>query len=112
LQMLTDGTGEAAQPAWHPDGHHIAFTWTRGYERGGYNIFIMDLAQPASYVQLTHGNGANENPSWAPDGIHIVFSNERGRVKQIYTMTAQGRQVKQLTSQGNNWQPVWANKIN
>jgi TolB protein len=106
IVRLTDGQGEAVNPSWHPDGQKIAFAWTRGFEPGNYNIFIMDVVS-RTLVQLTHGAGRNENPVWAPDGQHIVFSSTRGRSTQIYTMLADGTQVKQLTTQGNNQKPVW-----
>jgi TolB protein len=106
-EMLTTGEGDVANPSWSPDGHHIAFSWTRGYEPGSFNVFVMDIAD-RKYVQLTTNSGRNENPTWAPDGLHLVFSSMRGRVTQIYSMLADGTNVRQLTTQGNNLQPVWA----
>ena len=111
LERLTSGEGYVANPAWSPDGQRVAFCWTKGFEPGTYNIFIMDIAS-RELVQLTHGVGRNENPAWAPDGVHIVFSSTRSRVAQIYTMLADGKNVQQLTTQGNNSQPVWAKAIN
>src|SRR6185437_2401244 len=68
LEMLTDGSGYADNPAWSPDGTKIAFAWTRGFEIGSYNLFIMDIGSK-NIVQLTHaGTGFHENPTWAPDG--------------------------------------------
>jgi TolB protein len=67
----------------------------------------MDIAD-RKYVQLISQSGRNENPTWAPDGLHLVFSSMRGRVTQIYSMLADGNKVTQLTTQGNNLQPVWA----
>jgi TolB protein len=104
---LTTGEGEASNPAWHPNGQFIAFAWTRGFEPGNYNIFTMDVAS-RSMNQLTHGAGRNENPTWSPDGRRIIFSSRRGRSTHLYSMLADGTQVKQLTTQGNNEKPVWS----
>ena len=107
IVRLTTGEGEASNPAWHPDGQHIAFSWTRGFEPGNFNVFIMNVAT-REFVQLTHGAGRNENPTWAPDGRHIVFASKRGGRMNIYTMLADGTQVKQLTTQADNTMPVWS----
>ena len=104
--MLTDDEGQVANPSWRPDGQMIAFAWTRGYERGSFNIFVMDIARREP-VQLTKDSGINENPWWGPDGLHIVFSSRRSGTYQIYSMLADGTNLKPLTTQGNNIQPVW-----
>ena len=72
----------------------------------------MDIAKRVPQQITRGGTGKNENPSWAPDGLHIVFSSRRGRSTQIYTMLSDGSHVQQLTTQGNNLQPVWAKAIN
>jgi TolB protein len=109
VERITDGSGEATNPAWRPDGQFIAFSWTRGIASGQFNIFVMDIGS-RQYSQLTHGEGRNENPSWAPDGRHLVFMSNRSGKYQIYTMLANGTQVKQLTNQGDNRSPVWGVK--
>ena len=106
VERLSDGSGEAGNPSWNPDGQHIAFAWTRGFAAGAWNIFVMDVATK-QYQQLTHGQGKNEQPSWAPDGVHLVFSSTRNGRYQIYRMLADGNQVEQLTTQGSNDRPVW-----
>ena len=106
VERLSTGEGEASNPSWNPDGQHIAFSWTQGYASGNFNIFIMDVAT-RSYTQLTHSEGRNENPSWAPDGRHLVFMSNRTGSPQIWSMLADGTQVKQLTTQGSNWTPIW-----
>jgi TolB protein len=109
VERVTNGEGEASNPAWNPDGQHIAFSWTRGYAKGDWNVFVMDIAS-RQYAQLTHSEGRNENPVWAPDGRHIVFASTRGGRSQIYTMLADGSQVTRLTQQGTNRYPVWGTK--
>jgi TolB protein len=106
VDRLSDGTGEASNPAWHPDGQTLAFAWTRGFATGAFNIFFMDVATRHP-TQLTHGEGRNENPSWAPDGKHIAFMSTRSGRSQIWSMLADGTQLQQLTTQGSNLSPVW-----
>ncbi|HWC95445.1 MAG TPA: hypothetical protein VG456_01815 [Candidatus Sulfopaludibacter sp.] len=106
LERLTDGTGEASNASWHPNGQQIAFAWTRGFSAGKFNIFIMDVTT-RSYNQLTHDEGKNENPSWAPDGIHLAFMSNRSGNEQIWTMLANGDQPQRITKQGLNSTPVW-----
>jgi TolB protein len=106
IERLSDGTGEAANPCWHPKGQFIAFAWTRGYGAGKFNIFTMDVAT-SNYLQLTHDEGKNENPSWDPGGTHIAFGSNRTGSYQIWTMLADGTQLRQLTTIGNNTNPAW-----
>lgn len=113
VERITNGEGYVANPSWNPNGQIIAFAWTRGFEPGAYNIFIMDLASK-QYNQLTSNSGKNESPYWAPDGVHLVYQSTptRGRTAQIYTMLSDGRNTQKLTTQGDNTQPVWSNAIN
>jgi TolB protein len=106
VERLTNGEGEASNPSWHPNGDVIAFAWTRGYATGNFNIFVMDVAS-RRFDQLTHSEGRNENPSWAPDGRHLVFMSTRNGSQQIYSMVADGKGVRQLTTQGRNKTPIW-----
>jgi TolB protein len=113
-EMLTDGAGEVANPAWRGDGQMIAYAASRGFELGGFNIFVMRVSD-REVTQATKDSGVNENPWWAPDGLHIVYSSKRrnGRVDntQIYIMTADGQNQRKLTSAGNNMQPVWTSGV-
>ncbi|MBV8811451.1 MAG: PD40 domain-containing protein [Acidobacteriaceae bacterium] len=108
IQRLSPGTGEATNPSWSPGGDHIAFAWTKGFEPGNYNIFIMDVAS-RQVTQLTANEGRNENPTWAPDGAHIVYASTRGGRSQIWVMNADGTNKHELTQVGSNEKPVWVN---
>ena len=75
--------------------------------------FVNDVRlAPQQPVQLTHGVGRNENPWWGPDGLHLVYTSKRGNSTQIFTMLADGNNVKQITTRGNNIQPVWSKAVN
>ncbi len=106
IERLSDGTGEASNPSWHPSGQLIAYAWTRGYAQGNFNIFTMDVAS-RQYLQLTHDQGRNENPSWAPDGTHLAFMSNRTGGSQIWSMLADGTAQQQLTRDGLNYSPAW-----
>jgi len=106
IERLTDGTGEASNPSWHPSGQLIAYAWTRGYAQGNFNIFTMDVVS-RQYLQLTHDQGRNENPSWAPDGVHLAFMSNRTGRSQIWSMLATGTAQQQLTRDGLNYSPAW-----
>ncbi len=108
-RRLSRGGGDAVQPAWDPSGERVTFAWTRGYEIGNYNIFLVDVAS-GRYTQLTHSRGRNEHPFFAPSGTHIVFSSDRMGGTHIWSMRADGTQLKQLTSRGTNESPVWASR--
>lgn len=109
-EMITNGTGEVANPAWSPDGQFLAFAWTRGVELGGFNINLTRISD-RKMVQLTKDSGVNENPWFAPDNLHLVYSSKRGDVTQIYTMTLDGKNQRKLTGAGNNMQPVWTSGV-
>ena len=38
----------------------------------------------------------------------LAFMSTRSGSEQIWTMLADGTQLKQLTTAGRNWTPVWA----
>jgi TolB protein len=106
VNRITNGEGYAENPAWHPKGEILAFAWTRGPVPGGFHIFVTGAAQRAP-VELAPGTGRDDNPNWAPDGIHLVFCSTRSGTPQIWTMLANGHQLRQLTTQGVNDMPVW-----
>ena len=108
-RRLSAGGGDAVQPAWDPTGERLAFAWTRGYEIGNYNIFLVDVVS-GRYTQLTHSRGRNEHPTFSPSGTHITFSSNRMGGTQIWSMRADGTQIKQLTSSGVNESPIWATR--
>ena len=61
VKRLTFGQGNSEDPAWSPDGSHIAFTSNR---TGSAQIWVMN-ADGGNQVRLTSG-GASHSPTWGP----------------------------------------------
>lgn len=99
--------GYVIDPAWSPNGQLLAFSWRR--PNGNYDLYVTDVASH-QLVQLTRDAGRNERPSWAPDGRHLVFESTRGGTRQIWSMLADGSNLRQLTTQGDNESPNWSPK--
>jgi TolB protein len=99
--------GYVIDPAWSPNGQLLAFSWRR--PNGNYDLYVMDIATHA-LVELTRDAGRNERPSWAPDGRHLIFESTRTGTRQIWSMLADGSEVRQLTTEGQNESPNWSQK--
>lgn len=103
---LTNNFFDDVQPRWSPDGTSLLFTSTRD---GLDNLYLMDappedVAGPIDQdVDLLTFPGFNDaTPAWAAGGTLIVFSSDRnspetGENWELFVMTADGSQVRQLT---------------
>src|SRR3954468_6391221 len=99
VQRMTD-QGYAVSPSWSPNGQFLTFAWRRNYgpgAPGGQDIYVMDIATKR-WVQLTHELGVWAFPSWSPDSRHIVFEIGRRGGTEIWSMLADGTQIRQLTN--------------
>ena len=74
----------------------------------GFNIFVMDIAKRASHPTHQGEGPAMKIPGGRPTACIWCIHLETGQSTQIYTMLADGTNVQQITTQGNNLQPVWA----
>jgi TolB protein len=106
LRRLTTTESYADRPTWSPAPfNEIAFAARTG---PGYDIKIYDLATGATR-QLTFGEGTNESPAYSPNGRHVAFTSTRAGRVQIFTIGRDGRGIKQITRDGNNFTPSWSN---
>ena len=91
--------------SWSPaPRNEIAYTARTG---PGHDIKVLDIAT-SEVRQLTFGEGSNEAPSWAPNGRHLAFWSTRAGRAQIFTVDYDGRNIRQMTRDGNNQQPHWS----
>jgi TolB protein len=104
LQKVTS-EAYADRPTWSPAPYNeIAFASRTG---PGNDIKIKDLAT-GQVRQLTFGEGTNESPAFAPNGRHLAFMSTRSGKSQIFTIARDGRDLRQVTRLGNNYQPDWS----
>jgi TolB protein len=93
------------RPTWSPGPfNEIAYASRSG---PGYDIKILDVAS-GTKRQITFGEGSNESPVFAPNGRHLAFMSTRAGKAQIFTITRDGRDLRQITRAGNNYQPDWS----
>jgi TolB protein len=104
LQKLTSEP-YADRATWSPAPfNEIAYAARTG---PGNDIKVISLAT-REVRQLTFGEGTNESPSWAPNGRHLAFTSTRSGKTQIFTVARDGKNLKQITRTGNNYQPDWS----
>ena len=104
LKLLTSGDGNFGFPDWSGDGRHIV------YRQGGAvkALDIVDLDTGKSHVLLT-GSAHYNFPAWSPTDDVIAFTADIDGDYEIYSIHADGSQLKRLTrSPGNDAHNSWS----
>jgi len=111
IQALTtsDGTFGDYEPAWSPDGRHIAFVSNR--ELPYENIYLME-ADGTDIRKLTDSRGVSR-PTWSPDGTRIAFngmlSGQGYWQLDIFVIDVNGTGIVTLTnSVSDEFGPSWS----
>ena len=105
VRRLTTNESWADRPTWSPAPfNEIAYAGRTG---PGYDIKIYDFASGETR-RITYGEGSNESPAFAPNGRHLAFVSTRSRGAHVYTIGRDGRGLRQVTRDGNNYTPSWS----
>ena len=95
----------ADRPTWSsPPFNEIAFAARTG---PGFDIKVYEVASGQTR-QITFGEGTNESPVFAPNGRHLAFTSTRAGRVQVFTIARDGKNVRQITRDGNNYTPGWS----
>ena len=108
LQKLRTEPGQPSAFTWSPDRRSIAYEACRN---AICQIHLMEISTNVRrniHRQLTFDGDKNEWPAWSPNGKWIAFTSDRAGDKNIYRMDIDGENVKQLTKQGNCFEPAWS----
>ena len=64
---------------------------------------------PGGVARLTTDQAADLQPRWSPDGTRIAFASARDGKLEIYTMDAEGHDLRRLTSNAvDDFVPAWS----
>jgi TolB protein len=105
--QLTFEIGNTSAPAISPDGRRILFSRVvEGYE----SVWVMD--RNGDNQSLLYGSpaGAGWDPVWSPDGSQILFLSERSGRPELYSIRADGSELRQITNMSGlrgrgDWSP-------
>ncbi len=104
---FTDNLGQAAEPAWSPDGVWLVYTRQRG-SSNTISLSHNPIRVPEKDVIRLTDSGKDTNPCWAPDGQWIVFHSARDGNAEIYIMRSTGQSQTNLTkSPSRDMDPAW-----
>jgi TolB protein len=84
------------EPAWSPKGDLIAFSGRD--EHRNFDIYTVSVTT-GKVARLTQNEGTNEKPTWSPNGRHLLFDSTRSGRRQIWQMTAEGHNPRQITNE-------------
>jgi len=95
-----------SQSSFSPDGKSLAFT----SQRGGRDILnLMDVKSREVYKRIDFELDQVLSPGWSPDGQSLVFAGLQNGVSDLYTVDADGSNLKQLTKDRyGDAQPQWS----
>jgi TolB protein len=91
-------------PAWSSQGDNIAYVSRVDQV---FDLYVLNL-RTKQIMKLTEGNARSEYPCWSPDGRHIMFTSNLNGTLQIYSVDYDGRNLRRLTSKGDNKLPDWS----
>jgi Tol biopolymer transport system component len=105
INLTKDSAADDIQPAFSPDGEHIAFR----SEREGGGIFVM--GRTGESVRRLTDRGFN--PVWSPDGTKLLYATDRSNVlgrafvSELWAVVVSTGEKRRIFA-GDAVQPSWS----
>ncbi len=92
-----------------PDGSRVAYVLQEiDRKKNEYTSAIWLAREGADPVRFT-GGPKDTQPRWSPDGRHLVFVSNRSGSNQLWLLSLEGGEARQLTRvKGGAQNPVWS----
>jgi serine/threonine protein kinase/Tol biopolymer transport system component len=106
---LPTAPGGDFDPAWSPDGKHIAFTSLRDGYMQIYSINVLD--QSVTRLTNTTSDVDTRQPAWSPFNNLIAYAEKRYDAYQIWVMSDMGQSPQQVVRSGPtlwDYRPTWS----
>jgi eukaryotic-like serine/threonine-protein kinase len=107
VNLTKDTTEDDTQPAYSPDGNHIAFR----SERNPRGVYVME----ATSENVKRVSDVGHNPSWSPDGKQLVVGLDRFSSPTIRSLIPSALVVidvqsgaRRTLTEGDAVQPSWS----
>ncbi len=105
ISRLTNNAATDDEPAWSPDGSHIAFVSDR---TGNPEIYIMN-ADGSNVVRRTFSGSYSQNPTWSPDGMRVAYSTlSKGSTNIWVVGETSGSPSLLYEAGGKDIEPSWS----
>ncbi|HLI94759.1 MAG TPA: hypothetical protein VKT72_01595 [Candidatus Baltobacteraceae bacterium] len=103
---ITHSGRHDTQPAWSPDGKHLAYVSMPAGTSGNFRIVTVNADGSNAHVAVD-GSTTVQNPAWSPDGTHILFQSRNGLHQQLALVPAGGGAVRWLSGTIDANEPYW-----
>jgi TolB protein len=112
VRRLSPVPGLDVRPSWSPTGSRIIFSRVVSPPANGgipdTEIDTMSANGTDVRTILPAHDTFNIEARWSPNGSKILFMSGLSHSQQIYTMNANGSDMKMITAQGANGDPFWS----
>jgi Tol biopolymer transport system component len=106
-KAISGRTGQAAAPAWSPDGTRLAYI--RLELQGEGRVMSLDADTRGDRIVTLTATGLDRQPAWSPDSQWLAFTSRRDGNFEIYLMRSAGqeRPYNLTGSPGRDLWPAW-----